>query len=96
MSRSEKLHVFCYDVSDNKRRRRIAKILEDHASRVQYSVFEGRLTRARVVRIVKEVEDLLEKGDSLRVYAIGRPGEKRSSAHGTAAPIEDGAGYWLY
>ena len=40
MARGEMLTVFSYDVSKNKRRRKIARLLEDAATRVQYSVFE--------------------------------------------------------
>ena len=36
----KKYVVVCYDITDNKRRVKIAKILEDYGVRAQYSVFE--------------------------------------------------------
>lgn len=95
MSRSQKLRVLCYDVSCNKKRRRISKALEEVASRVQFSVFEARLSDAVLRRVVKQVEGLLDKGDSLRVYTIGRPGERRCEVYGSGVPIENETGYWL-
>lgn len=35
-----KLWLICYDVKDDKRRTQLAKLLEQHCERVQYSVFE--------------------------------------------------------
>lgn len=35
--------MITYDISDDRIRYRVAKILENHGSRVQYSVFECRL-----------------------------------------------------
>lgn len=95
MSHSEKLRILSYDISSNKLRRRIARRLEEDASRVQYSVFEARLTDKALRRIVQETTPHLEEGDSLRVYTIGRTGERYCKAHGTAAPIATETGYWL-
>lgn len=96
MARPQMLTVFCYDVSDNKRRRRVAKILESRMARVQRSVFEARLSSKETKRLSSEIEDVLGPGDSLRVYAIGANGLRRSQALGDgSAPIDDGADYWL-
>lgn len=95
MSRGEMLTVFSYDVSDNKRRRRVAKTLEDVATRVQYSVFETRMTRHQVERIGQRVASMLGDGDSLRVYSIGSHGEERSRVYGDGAPFETEEGYWV-
>jgi len=95
MSRGNYLMVFCYDVSDNRIRRAIAKILEGEISRVQYSVFEGRLTKAKVDAISQRIASLLQQGDSLRVYAVGSNGERRTRIYGDGPPIETNEGYWL-
>lgn len=95
MSRNQKLRVLCYDVSSNKRRRKIARLLEDVASRVQYSVFETRMSQKALARVVRQVEEHLEKGDSLRVYTIARPGERHCEVRGSGVPIEKEAGFWL-
>lgn len=96
MARGEMLTVFSYDVSSNKRRRKIARILEDAATRVQYSVFETRMTRQRAEAVAQRVAALLGQGDSLRLYVIGHDGERRSRVFGDGAPFESDEGYWLF
>lgn len=95
MSRDTRLRVLCYDVSNDRRRRRVASVLEDSASRVQYSVFETRLSERALAKLVRAVAEHLDKGDSLRVYTIGKGGERRCDVHGWGVPIEREAGYWL-
>ena len=95
MAREQHLRVLCYDVSCDRRRRRIARILEDRASRVQFSVFEARLTASQTNRLASRVEALLDKGDSLRVYTIGRSGERHCRVYGAGVPVETEAGFWL-
>ena len=95
MSRQNYLRVLCYDVSCDRGRRHIAKLLEDQASRVQFSVFETRLSASALDRLIKQIEPHLGKGDSLRVYTVGRAGERHCTVHGSGVPIETEAGYWL-
>jgi len=96
MARGEMLTVFSYDVSADKRRHKIARLLEDAATRVQYSVFETRMTRARADALSQRLASLLGEGDSLRVYVIGHDGERRSRVYGDGAPFESDEGYWLF
>jgi CRISPR-associated protein Cas2 len=95
MARGEMLTVFSYDVSKNKNRRKIARLLENNATRVQYSVFETRMTRQQAETIAQRLASHLDKGDSLRVYVIGHDGERRSRVYGDGAPFESNDGYWL-
>lgn len=96
MARGEMLTVFSYDVSSDKRRRKVARLLEDVATQVQKSVFETRMTEARASAIAQRLAALLGEGDSLRVYVIGHDGERRTRVYGDAAPIESNEGYWLF
>lgn len=95
MARDSQLRVLCYDVSCDRRRRAIARLLEDKASRVQYSVFETRLSENALRRLVAQVAKHLGKGDSLRVYTVGRSGERHCAVYGDGVPIEVEADYWL-
>ncbi len=65
------LYIVSYDVTDTRRRTKLAKTLEDFGDRVQYSVFEcildGNLLNKMVARIKRIV---LEKDDSVRVYTL--------------------------
>lgn len=95
MARADMLMVFVYDVSSSKRRRQVAKTLEDHATRVQYSVFEARMSQKRADALGKRAASFLDQGDSLRVYAVGADGLRRSHVYGDAVPLETAEGYWL-
>lgn len=95
MSRSKKLRILSYDISDNKCRRRVATLLEAEGTRVQYSVFEARLSDARLRSLVEMVEGQLDPGGSLRVYTVGGAGERQCSVIGTGSPVDKDAGYWL-
>ncbi len=95
MPRARMLMVFTYDVSKNRNRRRVASTLEDHATRVQYSVFEAVMTENRALAVAQRAASYLEQGDSLRVYAIGADGMRRSRIYGDAVPMETQEGFWL-
>ncbi len=95
MPRAEMMMVFSYDISENKRRRRIAKLLEDRMARVQKSVFEARMGRREADALADRVSALLGPGDSLRVYAVGDAGLARSFVYGAGAPFERPEGYWI-
>jgi len=90
------LTVFSYDVSQDKRRRKIAKLLENAATRVQYSVFETRMTQSKAEILSQRLAALLGDGDSLRVYVVGSDGERRSRVFGDGAAFESREGYWLF
>jgi len=95
MSSREMMMIFCYDVSDNKSRRKVAKLLEAEMTRVQYSVFECRMTRVQSDILAQRAASHLGEGDSLRVYAVGQNGYRRSRVYGDASPFEPVEGYWL-
>lgn len=64
--------VVSYDISDDKRRREVAKIMEGHGYRVQYSVFECDLTGKQLRQLQKRLRPLVktEKMDSIRFYPL--------------------------
>lgn len=95
MSDTEMLVVMSYDVSDNKLRRRLSKLLEQHMTRVQRSVFEARLTGDQTDAVAQAAEQHLAPGDSLRVYTVGADGLRRSRMIGDGAALQEAADYWL-
>jgi CRISPR-associated protein Cas2 len=94
VARVEMLMVFAYDISDDRRRRRVAAILEETMVRVQESVFESRLAAAASERLAHRAAAELGPGDSLRVYAIGKDSQPRCRAYG-GAPIAEDHDFWL-
>ena len=60
-----------YDVSDNKRRRRIVKLLESYGKRVQKSAFECNISAATAKDILKKAERWIDVNcDSVRLYTM--------------------------
>lgn len=94
MPRASRLMVFCYDISADNVRNRVAKRLEKVAVRVQKSVFEARMTAARAYRLGEELATLLAAGDSLRVYAIDAGALRDSRAWG-APPLPTAQDCWI-
>ena len=63
--------VISYDITDDRRRNRIARVLKDYGSRVQYSVFEAVLTEEQLEELTKRVSELLDDDeDSIRYYLL--------------------------
>ncbi|MDI9448870.1 MAG: CRISPR-associated endonuclease Cas2 [Pelotomaculaceae bacterium] len=58
-----------YDVKDDKRRSKIHETLKEYAAAVQYSLFEGYITKADMIKLrYKLKQQMLEKEDSICFY----------------------------
>lgn len=90
---SRRRYLVSYDICDDKRLRRVAKICEAYGARLQYSVFECPLDDTRFQRLKAELEEEInrdqdqvmfvmlgpESGEvSLRIDTIGLPYVVRS------------------
>jgi CRISPR-associated protein Cas2 len=66
------LRLLSYDITDNKRRRHVVKLLEGSARRVQYSVFEAFMTESELSAFISKILPfiLFSEGDSLLVYRL--------------------------
>jgi CRISPR-associated protein Cas2 len=65
------LYVITYDIPADARRNKVAGALEDHGRRVQYSVFEARLTAGQFDALRRRLVKLIDAGeDSLRYYRL--------------------------
>ena len=63
--------VVVYDISNDRRRTRLHKLLKNYGSPAQYSVFECLLTRQEITQMKQEVKKLLRpKIDHLRYYFL--------------------------
>jgi len=76
-------YVLAYDIADDKRRRKIARLCEAVAERVQYSVFEAYLTEAELEKLLKKTSRWMQTGqDSLRVYTLCASCRNKARTHG--------------
>lgn len=94
MAKSEMLMVFAYDVEDNRTRRRVARVLENHAVRVQKSVFEAWMDQDLAREVSRHAASELGPNDSLRVYAVGEAGYQRTRVFGTTV-LSEKQSYYL-
>ena len=62
--------MIAYDISDDRTRYKVADMLKNHGSRVQYSVFECYLTRPQLRVLRNRVSPLLDRDDSVRWYPL--------------------------
>jgi CRISPR-associated protein Cas2 len=67
------LWVVSYDIVNNRRRRKVAKILEDYGTRRQKSVFEARLTpvlwRKMWLELARAIDEREDRIDAYRLCA---------------------------
>ena len=82
------LAVFCYDISLNRARTRVAALLEADAMRVQESVFEGWMSRARAEALAARAARLLGPDDTLRLYLISQNAALKTRVYGLAPVVE--------
>ena len=70
-------------------------MLEAEATRVQHSLLEARMSPLAAMKLAARIDMELDVGDSLRLYMMGRTGERQSRVFGAGVPFESGAAYWL-
>jgi CRISPR-associated protein Cas2 len=56
-------YIIAYDIVDDQRRERIAKRLQAHGDRMQYSVFWVRTSPAKLVRLQSSFKALISQAD---------------------------------
>ena len=66
------MYVVSYDITSDRRRNKIAKTLEGYGTRIQYSVFECRLTEKKYKEMYRKLMQLMadEEEGSIRIYSI--------------------------
>lgn len=89
------LYVICYDISDDRRRLRVASILERLAVRVQASVFEWRATENAAEALSATLKAHIKIGDSLRIYVVPDKALANCRAIG-GAPMAEPGNYFLF
>jgi CRISPR-associated protein Cas2 len=84
------LWVVCYDVRDDKRRRRLVKLIEQRCQRVQFSVFECPLCEKELVKLLEKrwLTVLNLREDNLRIYPLDGSAKKQTKVYGSPPPYE--------
>ncbi|MGZ5028157.1 MAG: CRISPR-associated endonuclease Cas2 [Methylobacter sp.] len=84
-------YVICFDVSDNRRLRKISNEMENFGVRVQRSVFECHLESAQLHELQRRLGNLMEPAeDQVRYYSLCGKDRQRividGAGHLTADP----------
>lgn len=68
----EHVYIVCYDISDQKRWRKIYKTMKGYGDWLQLSVFQCRLNKENVLRMTDALTGLMNsREDSLMIIDIG-------------------------
>jgi CRISPR-associated protein Cas2 len=77
--------VVSYDIPNDRRRRKVSKILEGYGHRVQYSVFECELDEAKCDKLEQLLlKEINKEEDDIRLYPLNRADIKRVRVMGRA------------
>ena len=90
--------IVSYDISDNKRRKRVSDILEGYGMRVNRSLFECLIKNAKALDALKKelIKEIDPKNDSVRFYFVNTKDVARSFAlTDEADPFEINAVYYF-
>ncbi len=79
--------LIIYDISNNKRRTRMVKVLESYGVRVQKSAFEALLRPNKYKKLLKSIKDIPDLCDSVRIYKI--QGRGTVEVFGTPFSLEE-------
>ncbi len=79
-----------YDITDDKRRRQVEKVLSFYGRRVNYSVFEVEVGKVDYVELLHRLEKESDaKADHIRIYHLDRTSLSKSFVlHSKAAIFE--------
>jgi CRISPR-associated protein Cas2 len=82
--------VIAYDVTDDRRRARLARFLRGYAARVQKSVFEGEVAGRRIEGLREGIkEEMDQREDSVRLYRLCERCQGAIEVLGTGVYVED-------
>ncbi len=68
----ERIYLVCYDISDQKRWRKIYKTMKGYGAWLQLSVFQCRLNRADLLKMTDTLTEIIHRDeDNLLIIDIG-------------------------
>ena len=71
--------IIAYDITSDKRRNKIAKLLKSYGERRQYSLFEARLNREQLSQLKVKLNQLIdETEDTLAMYYLSPENLKKT------------------
>lgn len=72
-----KSFLVCYDISDEKRLRKVFKTMRGYGDHLQYSIFECQLTPSDLVRLRAELSEIIQHNEDQVLFVDLGPAEGR-------------------
>ncbi len=83
-------YIVAYDIPSDKRRQKVANLLEGYGKRVQYSVFECVLTQAKYNELHQRLKRKIElTEDNVRFYPLSRHTLNQVEILGIGLPLTE-------
>jgi CRISPR-associated protein Cas2 len=70
-------YLVCYDISDEKRLRKVFKTMRNYGDHLQYSVFECQLTSTDLIRCRAELAEIIHHDEDQVLFVDLGPAEGR-------------------
>ena len=86
--------MVCYDIANDRRRRRIRRVLKSYGNGFQESVFEADVDRGQFAALQQKVLALIEPDDKVRFYTLCGACTGRASGE-PAAEIKPKPTHWI-
>ncbi|HBR17945.1 MAG: CRISPR-associated endonuclease Cas2 [Deltaproteobacteria bacterium RIFCSPLOWO2_12_FULL_43_16] len=85
-------HLICYDIEEDKVRARLVKLLEAYGVRIQYSVFEFNLSKARWTDLKLNLKEkgFLDGSISIVIYPLSAEAYELVERYGAASIWDEG------
>lgn len=85
------MYLISYDISNDRLRNKVAKLLEDYGKRVQYSVFECHISDKQFYKLREELVVLMAGSEhtGIRIYRLCKKCEKIIQMIGDAYGLID-------
>ncbi|HEY2343574.1 MAG TPA: CRISPR-associated endonuclease Cas2 [Chthoniobacteraceae bacterium] len=70
-------YLVCYDISSDKRLRKVFKICRNYGDHIQYSVFECDLNEAERIQLERELSEVMKFDEDQALFVSLGPAEGR-------------------
>jgi CRISPR-associated protein Cas2 len=67
---SKQLYLIAYDISNNKKRKKISELLDAYGERINLSVYECMMNQKQKEKVVNQIKDIISKNDIVKIYFI--------------------------
>jgi CRISPR-associated protein Cas2 len=81
-------YVISYDIKNDKKRTKVMKLLKNHGTHVQFSVFECDVNLVRLTKLVQDMRKIIDKKtDNIRIYYLCEYCQKNIQLEGNAEDV---------